>query len=306
MSIDLESLRIFAKVADLGSFTHAGDQLGIPKARVSLRIKQLENDLGLQLLRRSTRVVTLTNEGEQLLARARHLIVEFEELGSLFAPGPALRGRVRIDMPITIARDIVIPRLPELLARYPYLHVVISTTDRLVAVLREGFDCVLRVGQVREGDLIGHRLGEYRMMNCASPGYLRRYGIPASIADLERHYLIHYSANLIGSPPCFEYPSAGQYLQLPMRSMVTVNGVDAYHTACIAGLGIIQTPYTAILPHVAAGALVEILPEYTCEPMPLTLLHSHGRTPPRRVRAVHTWLRDVLAPYVQRLNRESR
>lgn len=301
MPIDLESLRIFVKVAELGSFTRAAEQLGIPKARVSTRVQHFEHELGARLLQRSTRVVRLTSDGEQLMARARNLLSEFEELSTLFQSARSLRGRVRIDMPVSIARDLVFPRLPELLGPHPELHVVVSTTDRLVEVLREGFDCVLRVGEVRDSELVRRRLGTYRMMNCVSPSYARRYGLPQRLEDLDRHYVVHYSANLGGESPTFEYPEAGRYRQWPMRSLVTVNGVDAYLAACLAGLGIIQSPRSALLALVMAGDLVEVLPNHQSAPMPVTLLHAHGKQPPRRVRVVITWLTELLTPHFQLL-----
>ncbi|KYF54721.1 LysR family transcriptional regulator [Sorangium cellulosum] len=298
MSVDLEALKIFVKVAELGSFTRAGEHLGVPKARVSLRLKALEEELGSRLLQRSTRVVRLTPDGEALLPRARRLLLEAEDIGAMFHAGRALRGRVRIDLPVNFARNVIIPRLPDLLARHPELEMVISATDRRVEPLREGFDCVLRVGAPGDPGLVGRKLGVLRMVNCASPAYLRKHGTPRRLEDLDRHLVVHYSSTLGAEPPSFEHPHDGGYRERPMRSAVTVNSADAYRAACVAGLGIIQAPRIGMLESLAAGALVEVLPALTCAPMPVSLLHTHGRSAPRRVRAVMSWIAEVLSPHL--------
>lgn len=293
MSIDLcESLRIFIKVAELGSFTRAAAHFGVGKARVSLALRALEGELGVPLLTRSTRLVRVTAEGEELLPRARQLVLEADELSALFRAQRGLRGRVRIDLPTTFAREAIIPRVPELLARHPELELVLSSTDRRLEPRQEGFDCVLRVGALDDSQLVARRLGVLVLANCASPAYLRKYGVPLRLEELDRHFLVHYSSGLGSEQPAFEYRAGEGYAEWPMRSRVTVNNTDAYHAACLAGLGIIQAPRHGLQRALAEGTLVEILPEHSCAPMPVSLLHTHGKNPPRRVRAVMTWLAE--------------
>lgn len=298
MALDLEALKTFLKVAELSSFTRAADHLDMPKARVSVLVKQLENELGTKLFQRSTRVVRLTTDGEQLLSRARRLVSEADDVESMFQTGRQIRGRVRVDFPVTVARDVIIPRLPELLARHPDLEMTVSATDRRVHAMREGFDCVVRGGSAADPGLVGHKLGAMRMMNCASPAYLRAYGEPRRLEDLDRHVIVHYSSELGSEVPSFEYPTGDGYAERPMRSLVTVNSVEAYHMACVAGLGIIQVPRAGMHAKLASGALVEILPDLACAAMPLWLLHTHGRSVPRRVRAVMAWIAEVVTPYL--------
>jgi DNA-binding transcriptional LysR family regulator len=297
--MDLESVRAFVKVAELASFTRAAGQLGLPKSRVSMRVRALEEELGSHLVQRTTRVVHLTPDGESFLARARRLLVEADELSSMFAGPRNLRGRVRVDLPVTIARDVVIPRLPELLAAHPSLELVLSTTDRRVDVVREGFDCVLRVGAMPDSGLMAQRLGVLQMTNYASPAYLDRYGVPTTIDDLDRHYVVHYSQSLGADPPSFEYRDGDRWVERPMRSFVTVNSTDAYEAACVAGLGIAQAPQWGRRAAVRSGALVEVMPALTCAPLPVSIVHAHGRNPPRRVRAVTTWIAQLLEPLLQ-------
>jgi DNA-binding transcriptional LysR family regulator len=302
MNVDLESLKIFVKVAELGSFTRAGEHLGMRKARVSRQLKVLETELGIRLLQRSTRVVRLTPDGEVLLPRARRLVLEADEIGAMFQGARALRGRVRIDLPMNFARNVIIPRLPDLLARHPELEVLVSTTDRRVEAFREGFDCVLRIGAPGDAGLVGRRLGLLRMMNCASPSYLLKHGTPHRLEDLDRHLIVHCSSAPDTEVPSFEYPHDGVYRERPMRSVITVNSGDASLAACVAGLGIIQAPRTEMLTSVAAGALVEVLPTLTCAPIPVSLLHTHGRSVPRRVRAVMSWISELLSPHLEALD----
>jgi DNA-binding transcriptional LysR family regulator len=294
--MDLETLRIFIKVAELASFTRAGEQLGMPKSRVSLAVKGLEQDVGSRLLQRTTRAVRLTPDGEQFLGRARRLALEADELGSMFQLASAMRGRVRIDLPTIFAREVVIPKLPQFLSAHREIELLVSTTDRRVDVVREGFDCVLRIGTLTEPGLTAKRLGALQMVNCASPAYLAKYGTPRTIADLEWHFIVHYSQSLGSEPPGFEYHDGTRYRDVPMKTRITVNSADAFHAACLAGLGIIQVPRVGLRAVLAAGVFVDVLPQHTCEPMPVSLVHSHGRNVPKRVRAVMNWLEETMAP----------
>ena len=289
---------MFVKVAELASFTRAAEHLGLSKARVSTCVQELEAEVGSRLLQRSTRAVRLTSDGEQFLGAARQLVSDADELAGMFAAPSNLRGRVRVDLPQNLARSLFIPRLPELLAEHPQLEVLLSSTDRRVDVIREGFDCVLRIGKLGDSGLVARRLGEMPMMNCASPAYLKKHGTPRSLDDLDGHLVIHYSLRFGADAPGFEYRDGNVYRDRPMRSLVTVNSTDSYLAACVAGLGIIQAPRSGMLPSIAAGAIVEVLPQHTCEPLPISLVHAHGRNVPRHVRVVMGWIAQLLTPHL--------
>lgn len=299
--MDLDALAIFVKVAELQSFTRAAEHLGMPKARASLRVQALEAELGVRLLQRTTRTVRPTNDGEQLLPRAKQLVLEAEEVGAMFQGHRALRGLVRIDLPINFARELVIPRIPELLAQYPQLELQISTTDRRVDVVQEGFDCVLSIGNLRESGLVAQRLGSLETINVASPGYVKKYGLPRTLSDLDRHLIVHYALTFGTVQPGFEYKRGKGYAMYPMKSVITVNSADAYRAACIAGLGIIQAPHIGLTrTDVEEGLLVEVLPDHPAEPMPVSLVHPHGRSVPKRVRAVMSWVAGIITPRLSR------
>lgn len=257
MSLELQAVETFVRVAELAHFTRAAGQLGVSKSRASTLIRGLEAQLGTQLLQRTTRAVQLTADGEVFLSRAIRLLDEAEAAASLFSAPSGLRGRLRVDLPVNIAKARVIPRLPEFLSAHPHLELLLSTTDRRVDVLREGFDCVLRVGPLDDSSLVARKLGAMPMMNCASPGYLQQHGTPQTLADLDRHWLVHYSSRLGSEPATFEYRHGAGYRQKPMRVAITVNSVDAYHAACVAGLGLVQVPRVPMAQALERGEVVE-------------------------------------------------
>lgn len=296
--MDLESLRVFLKVAELSNLTRAGEHLGMVKSRVSRKIGALEEELGATLFHRTTRAVRLTADGEALLARARRIARDAEEIEALFRTGQRLRGIVRVDLPTRLACNVILPRLPELLERHPELELFVSTTDRIVDPVREGFDCVLRVGQSKASELVQRKLGEVTMVNVASSRYLERRGIPRRLEDLRAHVLVRYDSALSSDLPELEYLEGGEVVSWPMACSVTVNDASSYAAACRAGLGIIQAPLIGLRDELASGELVEILPEHRCAPMPVVLLHTHGRNLPHRVRAVARWLGDVVTPHL--------
>lgn len=293
--MDLDELRTFARVADLGSFSRAAEQLGLAKGRVSAAVQHLEAQVGTRLLHRTTRQVRLTQDGEAFLERCKELLADAEQLQAMFQPAAAgLRGRVRIDLPNTFARDIVIPRLPDFLAAHPLLEVGISTTDHRVDVVREGFDCVLRVGQLADSELVARPLGTLRMVNVASPAYLREHGTPRSLADLAGHRIVHYAARLGMQGAGWEYEDGGVARLLPMKASVVVNSTDAYQAACLAGLGFIQVPARGTRRLVDEGRLVEVLPQHAAPAMPISLLYPHRRHVPPRVQAVLQWMEQLV------------
>ena len=294
----LDAMHVFVRVAELSSFTAAAESLGLPKATVSLAVQQLENLLGTRLLHRTTRSVQMTQDGQVVFERSKDLLADMAELQALFRKEPAaVTGRLRVDMPIAIARDLVIPNLSAFLRQHPALELELSSTDRRVDLVREGFDCVLRVGALLDSSLIARPLGHYRMINCASPAYIAAYGLPTSLADLSQHRLVHYLANFGGRDPGFEYvdPEApGTVCHIAMGGVLTVNNSEAYTAACLAGVGIVQSPEPGMRRYLASGQLVELLPDYRPAPMPISLVYAHRRHLPQRVQVFMSWISSLL------------
>lgn len=295
----LDAMQVFLRVAELASFTRAADSLGIPKATASTAVQQLETSLGTRLLHRTTRKVQMTQDGQAFYERARDLLADVDELQSMFQRGDkALRGRLRVDMSSGLALHFIIERLPEFLDAHPLIELELSSTDRLVDLVREGFDCVVRVGTLGDSSLIARPLGAFRIINCASAGYIEQHGMPQSLDDLKNHRLIHYVSTLGSRSPGWEYPDGNGYASLPMAGVLTVNSSEAYRAACVAGLGLIQAPAAGLQPLIDQGALVEVLPDHPAEPMPVSLLYAHRRHLPRRVQEFMNWIAQTLAPYL--------
>ena len=298
----LDHLRSFLRVAELGSFTAAAEQLGLPKASVSLAVQRLEAEVGVQLLHRTTRRVRLTADGAQFQQRARDLLDDMEDLQGMFRRDTQLKGRLRVDMSSGLARQLVVPHLPDFLARHPGLEIELSGTDRRVDLVREGFDCVVRVGPLDDNTLVARPLGVMHIVNCASPAYLAARGMPYSLEDLSHHALVHYVGTLGQRSPGFEYHDGQAYRSVPMRGAITVNSGEAYSAAALAGLGIIQVPRLGARVALAAGTLVEVLPACVAEPMPVTLLYAQRRHLPRRVAAFMDWIAALVTPELHRLD----
>ena len=299
---NLEPIRIFITVAEMGSFTHAADSLGIQKGRASMAVRKLEEDVGVRLLHRTTRSVQLTEDGRAFHARARDLLADVDNLHSMFASDrTALRGRLRVDLPSELARTTIVPALPAFMASHPELELELSSTDRQVDLIQEGFDCVLRLGSIGDETLIARPLGKLRMINAASPAYLARHGTPRSLEDLQKHRAVHFARTLGAKPRGWEYPRGGGYARLPLRGALHVNSAQTYEAAGIAGLGLIQAPLLGIGRYLESGALVEVLPEFQHEPLDVSLVVAHRRNLSRRVRAFMKWIEGVLAPYLVRL-----
>lgn len=295
----VEAIRRFVRVADLASFTQAADQMGLPKASISNAVQQLENQLGTQLLHRTTRRVQLTPDGQIFYERSQHLLSEVEEITNLFQRDDAkVKGIIRIDMSYPMARNLVIPQLPEFMERYPGIQVELSSTDRRVDLIAEGYDCVVRTGELADSGMIARPLGEMSQTNFASPGYIARLGEPTSLEELSNHYLIHYNVSAAAKFDAFEYWDGKMCRKIPMRNRIAVNNTDAYRSACVAGLGIMQAPRLGAQGLVYEGKLVEILIDFHAPPIPVSILYPHKRNLSTRVRIFMDWLDEVLKPHL--------
>lgn len=298
----LDAVATFVRVAELGSFTAAADSLGTPKSRVSQAVAQLETRLRTQLLYRTTRKVQLTHDGQTFYERARDLLSDVEEIDTLFQQTPAsLSGTLRVDVPVALAQGLIIPRLPEFLDQHPALNVELSSTDRRVDVIAEGFDCVLRVGLLSDSALMVRPLGVMTMVNVAAPAYLDRLGAPQTLDDLAHHQMVHYVSTMGARPFGFEYRDGDGYRTLDVPGKIFVNNTLAFQGAARAGLGFIQCPRSGAVRDLEAGVLVEILPQYEAEPLPVSLIYPRRRHQARRVRAFMDWLAEVVRGYLAEL-----
>lgn len=234
-----DQYRVFAKVAEMGSFIKAANALEMPRASVSAAIQQLEAQLGVRLLHRTTRQVRLTPDGEQLLSRVRPVLCNVEDIDQLFqASQRQVSGRLIIDVPSRIARRVIAPALPGLLRCHPLLQLILGSTDRAIDLVQEGVDCAVRVGALHDSSLVVRPLGQIALINCASPAYLLEHGEPQQPAQLlDGHWTIGYASPKSGKELPWEYLSGdGSVQRFDVPSRVIVNNAESYIACCLAAL----------------------------------------------------------------------
>lgn len=290
----MQALNIFQRVAQAKSFSRGAAALDIPRATATLAVQQLEAHYQVTLLHRTTRKVTLTSEGEQLLARSQPLLNEWEALDSLFRQPQSPSGHVRLSVPARLARLYLIPALAAFRERYPALTLHMDVSDSPVDLVGAGVDCALRIGALPSSRLHARALGEIAHVNCASPHYLARYGEPRSPAELDNHHMVGYASPISGRIDTWEWQHAGGLQKKALAHPVTVNSADAYIAAAVAGLGLAQTPAYDAEQHFREGRLQQILANYPPSPSPVHLLYPANRQNSLRLRVLGDWLKEVL------------
>lgn len=293
----IDLFRIFTRVVETGSFSKAADFLGMPRSSVSTAIQMLEQRVGVRLLARTTRSVSATPDGQAFYDQCVRLIVEVEDVENLFRQNHVSpRGLLRVNMPGRIGRLVVAPALPEFLDRYPDIDIELGVTDRPINLVEDGVDCVLRVGLLQDSSLIARKIAELPLVNVASPAYLARYGCPMVPEDLIHHQEVHYASPGTGRMEAWEWVDEVHGLHRhEMAGRVTVNSAEALIACCLAGLGLIQVPAYDVKVDLQAGRLVEVLPDYQAETLPLALVYPHRKHLSRRIQVFADWVVDVLS-----------
>jgi DNA-binding transcriptional LysR family regulator len=288
------AMRAFTRIVELGGFAKAADDLHMPRASVTILIKQLEAHLGVQLLQRTTRHVSPTLDGQAYYQRCVALFGDLEEAESAFSgQGSAPKGVLRIDVPAGFGRLIVMPALPEFSERYPHIELEVGMTDRPVDLIREGVDCVVRGGQPLDHSLVARPLAQMRQVVCASREYLARHGTPLSLEDLAQHHVIEYFASGSNKRYGLEFIVDDKEREFPMPKALSINSADGYLAACVAGYGLVQTPYYHVAEPLRSGTLIEVLADYSQPMLPLTALYPAHRQMSRRVRVFIDWLVEL-------------
>ncbi|WP_035061325.1 LysR family transcriptional regulator [Andreprevotia chitinilytica] len=291
-----QAMRVFTRIIELGSFTRAADDLQLPRATVTHTIKQLESRLGVRLLQRTTRSVSATLDGEAYYQRCVRLLADLEEAESAFSEAAANPGgKLRVDLQGTLARHFVIPHLPDFLARYPKIELEIGMGDRFVDLVREGVDCVLRAGELRDSAMVARRIALLEQVTCASASYIAKHGLPETVAALRGHWAVNYLSTVTGKVFPFQFTVDGQTQLLTLPGLVSVSNAEAYVDCCIAGLGLIQSPRYHVATQIEAGDMIELLADIRPAPMPVSVLYPHHRQLSPRVRVFVDWLAERFA-----------
>jgi DNA-binding transcriptional LysR family regulator len=284
-----DAMRVFARVMERGSFVRAAEDLGLPASTATDAVKQLEARLGVRLLQRTTRQVRPTLDGEAYYRRCLAILDDIEEAESAFS-GARPRGLLRIDVQGAQARRVIVPALPRFFAEYPDLELFMGEGDRFVDLVREGVDCVLRAGEPRESDLVARRVAILPEATVASADYVARFGLPRRWDALDGHRMIGFRSSATGGVLPLEFMVGGVRQTATLPASLSVNGADTYEAACRHGLGLIQVPRYSIETDLAAGALIECLPQTPPSPTPVYVLYPRNRQLSLRVRVFIDWV----------------
>lgn len=289
-----QAMQLFTRIVELGSFSRAAEKLDLPRASATQIIKQLEAHLGVRLLQRTTRQVRTTLDGDAYYQRCLSILADVEDVEASFSLAASHpQGRIKVDLSVSFGRLVMLPALPAFCARYPLIKVDVSVTDRQIDLIREGVDCVLRIGELRDSSLVARRLTVLPQVCCASAGYVAEHGLPDTLADLDRHQAVDYLSASTGKSVPFEFTVGGKVETRSLAHTVAVNNGDAYVAACEAGFGLIQVPVYHVTRQLAAGTLVELLPDFRPPPLPLTVLYPQNRHLSPRVRVFVDWLAEL-------------
>ncbi|CAH0340124.1 HTH-type transcriptional regulator DmlR [Rhizobium sp. CECT 9324] len=288
-------MQLFLRVVERRSFSAAAADLGLGRSTATEAIKQLEADLGARLLERTTRHVTPTLEGQVHYQRCLAILSDIDEAENAFRDGKP-RGILRIDAHPLLTRTFLLPHLPEFLECYPGLDLHIGQGDRLVDLVREGIDCALRAGELADSGLIARKLATINEVTCASPAYLARHGMPATLDDLATgHLCIGFVSSRTGEVMPLEFMDGKDIRLVPIASRVTVNNSDTMTDLCRLGFGLIQAPRYRLAQDLAEGRLVEVLANHPPSPTPLSAVYPQNRHTAARLRVFLDWATEIFA-----------
>jgi DNA-binding transcriptional LysR family regulator len=292
----LAAMRVFARVVETGNFTRAANALNIPKTTVTNMVQGLEAHLRTTLLNRTTRRVMVTTDGALYYERATQILSEIDELdSSLSNANVQPSGRLRVEMAGVFADEIIIPNLCDFHERFPLIRLDIGVGDRLVDYIAENVDCALRVGTLRDQSLIARKVSELDFITCASPGYIERFGIPQQPEDLEMdHYCVGYLNASAGQVMSMAFDNGIRLTEITPRYIVSANDARTYQNAILAGMGVGQLVPFSIRKEIKEGKLVQILPEWKSEPMPIYIVYPQTRHVTNKVRVFVDWVAKLL------------
>lgn len=290
----LQAMEVFVQVVDAGGFTRAAENMQLPKATVSNLIQALERALAVKLLHRTTRQISVTADGAAYYERCLRILADVREAEeSLSRTKLSPSGRLRVDAPSALARDMLIPALPDFFARYPDITLELGCSDRPVDLIEEGVDCAVRGGALGDSTLIARRIGALNFTTCASPSYLARYGVPQHPRDLVRHVCVNYFSAKTGKVYDWDFTRDGERIVLPLPALVALNDSNAYIAAGLAGLGVTQMSTFALADYLADGRMVPILAEWSSDPVPIHVVYPQNRHLSAKVRVFVEWVADL-------------
>lgn len=290
-----DAMRAFVQVLESGSYTKAALQLNLHKATVSQQIQQLEDRLGTRLLTRTTRSVTPTQEGLTYYQHACTIVQQVDEVETILRKGTsAPAGHLRVDVPVAMGRLVFAPEIRHFLERYPKITIELGCTDRAVDLVREGVDCALRGVQLPDSRLSARRVGDLRFVLCAAPHYIEQHGLPQAPDELPRHHQIGYVLASTGKLRPVTLGRDGRETEFDVPARFVTTDSAAALSAGLDGLGIVVLAEFVASHHLTSGALVRVLPGWSCPSLPLHLVTPTARRRAARVQAFMDWAHALL------------
>jgi len=295
------AVRAFIRVVEAGSFIKAAAGLDLPRNTVTKLVQALEVHLQVKLLNRTTRRVSLTNDGAAYYERMARIMDEWKEAESDLAMSQGRpRGKIRVDMATLLATQLIIPALPKFYERYPDIQLDLGVSDRPSDLVGDGIDCVLRAGKVTDPSLIARHIGDLQFVLCATHGYLARQGTPSHPAEIERgHELVQYFFAGSGKRLDTLLKRGAEQCTVRGRYRVSCNDANAQLASGLAGLGILNTLAVVAQPHIDDGRLVRILDEWSVESVPASVVYAPNRHRSARVRVFVEWLMQIFDAHPQ-------
>ncbi|GAA5172757.1 LysR family transcriptional regulator [Modicisalibacter zincidurans] len=291
-----DAMQAFARVVETGSFTKAADTLHMSKTSVTQLVQQLEARLRVRLLNRTTRKVNVTADGAAYYERVLGLLADLDDAEtSLSGASSVPRGRLRVDVPSPLARMILIPALPAFHARYPEIQLDLGVSDRMVDIIDEKVDCVVRGGELTDQSLMARRIGDLRLGVYAAPSYLERAGSPSHPRELEntQHRIVGFLGSRLGKP--FAMHRDQESIKVQGRYVLSTDDGNSYLAAGLAGLGILWLPDYMARDHLASGELVALFEDWQLDPMPLYLAFPPNRHVSAKLRVFIDWIAELKA-----------
>ena len=288
-----QEMRVFAAVVDAGSFVAASDALEMSKPAVSRHVAELEQRLGVRLLHRTTRRLSLTVEGEVFLARCKDLLAAVDEAeAEVSARGGSAVGVLKVSAPVSFGVLNLAPLWADFLADHPQLTLDLTLTDRFIDLVDEGYDMAVRVARLPSSSLVSRKLASTRMVLCASPRYLREHGAPAQPADLAAHEVLAY--NLLATGDSWEFEGPQGAVAVRVKPRMTTNSGDTCRAVALGHGGIVLQPSFLVSGDLERGDLVELMPDYRLAELGVYAVYPTRKHMPPKVRLLIDFLVERL------------
>jgi LysR family transcriptional regulator for bpeEF and oprC len=291
----LVSMQAFTRVVDVGSFAGAAESLDLPKPTLTRQIQHLETHLGVKLLHRTTRRISLTTEGAAYYERCVRILADVEESEqSLTHHNNSPRGTLAVDTTSVLAQMVLMPRLRDFFNAYPELKLELTTNGKPIDMLKEGVDVVLRVGALDES-MVARRIGQVKLAFYASPIYLRRFGTPHDLTELALHKAVNFLSNRTGRETPWPLIRAGERSEVLLPSAISTNDADVYLGCALDGHGIARISQAMADPYINSGRLVEIMTEWQSDELPISAMYPQNRHLSAKVRVFVNWAAEIFS-----------